>query len=78
MSNTGAEPTNQELFLRFEMMQEKFASFQTALDEIRNEQRITRAIFERGRGALFVLSTLGVILGIMMTWGRDMVRGWLH
>jgi signal transduction histidine kinase len=55
---------------------ESIQELRASLQELRSEQRDTRDLFQRGRGALFVLSILGVLFGVLMTWGKDVLRPW--
>lgn len=53
----------------------RLAALEKKLDRIEGDIRETRAIFNRGRGAMWVLATLGAIVGIGLGWA-DKIHGW--
>jgi|GEM_PF-3111215 len=44
------------------------------LDRIEDDIRETRAIFNRGRGAVWVLGALGVLVGLGLGWAEKIQR----
>jgi hypothetical protein len=44
------------------------------LDRIEDDIRETRAIFNRGRGAVWVLGVLGVLVGMALGWAEKLQR----
>lgn len=48
------------------------------IKRIQEEQDGTSALLNRGRGAIYVLTALGAIVGMFITWGKDILRPWVH
>ena len=48
----------------------RLSALEHKLDRIEDDIRETRAIFNRGRGAVWVLGVLGVLVGLALGWAE--------
>lgn len=52
----------------------RLAALERKLDRIEDDVRETRAIFNRGRGAIWVLGVLGVLVGLALGWAEKIQK----
>lgn len=52
----------------------RLAALERKLDRIEDDVRETRAIFNRGRGAIWVLGVLGVLVGLGLGWAEKIQK----
>ncbi|MDF1735421.1 MAG: hypothetical protein P1U37_09070 [Minwuia sp.] len=52
----------------------RLSALERKLDRIEDDIRETRAIFNRGRGAVWVLGVLGVLVGLGLGWAEKIQK----
>lgn len=70
-----------EMRMNFSYLKENLESFKNethiSLKEIKEDQSEIQAIFNRGKGVIWLLMVLGGAAGILITFGRDLFKPWL-